>query len=255
MRVSKIMIGTIMDFKGLVIFKTIYELKSLNKAATVLRFRQSNLTAHLKKMEHECGTSLFLRNYDGVKPTKEGDVFYEFAIRILGEFKELKRHLSNSKPTLLTSELLFMFVLQHDKNRLLSTEIINKKTSEIESELHSQHYDFVITFNKLRNNHYDLIKAHPLKAAMLKKSQINDASQLPILINRDTSCPLRQLSIKQFQESRTLIEIDTLNNILSLVKQGDAVALLPLSLATDELDIADEQVYKMMYYEYRNKSQ
>ncbi|OTQ07807.1 hypothetical protein B6C91_14150, partial [Gilliamella apicola] len=42
-----------MDFKGLHIFKTIYDLKSLNKAAKVLGFTQSNITAHLKKIEHE----------------------------------------------------------------------------------------------------------------------------------------------------------------------------------------------------------
>lgn len=37
-----------MNFKRLQIFRTIYDFKSLNKAAKVLDYTQSNLTAHLK---------------------------------------------------------------------------------------------------------------------------------------------------------------------------------------------------------------
>lgn len=36
-----------MNFKGLLIFKTVYDVKSLNKAAKILGYSQSNLTAHL----------------------------------------------------------------------------------------------------------------------------------------------------------------------------------------------------------------
>lgn len=50
-----------MDFKGLLIFKTVYDVKSLNKAAKILGYSQSNLTAHLKKMEHELRATLWWR--------------------------------------------------------------------------------------------------------------------------------------------------------------------------------------------------
>ena len=61
-----------MDFKGLHIFKTIYDLKSLNKAAKALSYTQSNITAHLKKIEHELRATLFIRGFDGVRPTEKG---------------------------------------------------------------------------------------------------------------------------------------------------------------------------------------
>ena len=61
-----------MDFKELLIFKTVYDVKSLNKAAKILGYSQSNLTAHLKKMEHELRATLFIRSFDGMKPTAQG---------------------------------------------------------------------------------------------------------------------------------------------------------------------------------------
>ena len=46
-----------MNFNDLNIYKTIYETKSINKAAKELGYAQSNLTARLKAIEHELNST------------------------------------------------------------------------------------------------------------------------------------------------------------------------------------------------------
>jgi LysR family transcriptional regulator, cell division regulator len=120
--------------------------------------------------------------------------------------------------------------------------------------LDRHYYDAVVTFNRLKDKNYALVKKHYLAVGMLKSSKAKNTGNFPILINRDISCPLRKLSIQLYQETRILIETDTLNNILSIVKQGDAIALLPLSLAINELTTADEHSHDIIYYEYKNNA-
>jgi LysR family transcriptional regulator, cell division regulator len=120
--------------------------------------------------------------------------------------------------------------------------------------LDRHYYDAVVTFNRLKDKNYALVKKHYLAVGMLKSSKAKNTGNFPILINRDISCPLRKLSIQLYQETRILIETDTLNNILSIVKQGDAIALLPLSLAINELTAADEHSHDIIYYEYKNNA-
>ena len=64
-----------MNFNDLKIFIDIYETGSLNQSAVNLGYAQSNLTARLKNLESEQATLFFIRKYNGIVPTKNGDKF------------------------------------------------------------------------------------------------------------------------------------------------------------------------------------
>ncbi|OTQ30477.1 LysR family transcriptional regulator [Gilliamella apicola] len=241
-----------MDFKGLHIFKTIYDLKSLNKAAKVLGFTQSNITAHLKKIEHELRATLFIRGFDGVKPTEKGQQFYQFTLQTLAQFSQLKQSFQG-KLTLLISELLFQFlVIETKKYCLESTEIIIKRTSDISNAIHHDYYDEVMTFEKFKHPDYLLTKTENLPIAFLQSQSIETPDLLPIFINNDEHCPLRAKTLALNYPSENLITVDSLSQILNLVEKGQGIALLPIFLMKDKFKTINNHCDFVKYYGYQH---
>ena len=241
-----------MDFKGLHIFKTIYDLKSLNKAAKVLGFTQSNITAHLKKIEHELRATLFIRGFDGVKPTEKGQQFYQFTLQTLAQFSQLKQSFQG-KLTLLISELLFQFlVIETKKYCLESTEIIIKRTSDISNAIHHDYYDEVMTFEKFKHPDYLLTKTENLPIAFLQSQSIETSDLLPIFINNDEHCPLRAKTLALDYPSENLITVDSLSQILNLVEKGQGIALLPIFLMKDKFKTINNHCDFVKYYGYQH---
>jgi len=77
-----------MDSRALHIFRIVAETGSLSAAARELNTVQSNVTAHLKRLEQGLGTPLFYRRPRGVEPTPAGEVLLGYARRVahlLGE--------------------------------------------------------------------------------------------------------------------------------------------------------------------------
>lgn len=241
-----------MDFKGLHIFKTIYDLKSLNKAAKVLGFTQSNITAHLKKIEHELRATLFIRGFDGVKPTEKGQQFYQFTLQTLAQFSQLKQSFQG-KLTLLISELLFQFLVTEMKKYCLeSTEIIIKRTSDISNAIHHHYYDEVITFEKFKHPDYLLTKTENLPIAFLQSQSIETSDLLPIFIKNDEHCPLRAKTFALDYPSENLITVDSLSQILNLVKKGQGIALLSIFLMKDKFKTINNHCDFIKYYGYQH---
>ena len=80
-------------------------------------------------------------------------------------------------------------------------------------------------------------------------------TKLPLLINKDELCPIRQLSLKYKNTSRQIIEIDSLASIINLVELGKGIALLP-SIFENKRNLLrlTPEIYKINYYSYNNIS-
>ena len=63
---------------------------SISKAAKELYVAQPNLSKAIKHLEREFGISIFERSSKGVKATREGQKFLEYAKRIIYEIEEMK---------------------------------------------------------------------------------------------------------------------------------------------------------------------
>ncbi|MCX8665824.1 MULTISPECIES: LysR family transcriptional regulator [unclassified Gilliamella] len=242
-----------MDFKGLLIFRTIYDLKSLNKAAKALNCTQSNLTAHLKKIEYELQATLFIRGFDGVKPTQEGQQFYHFTLQTLAKYSQLKKSFKGKRNTLLISELLFQFiVIETTKYCIDSTEIVIKRTSDILNQIQHHCYDEVITFEKVKHPDYLLTNTENLAIAFLQSQSIVTPERLPILINNDEHCPLRVKTLTLGYPSEKIITVDSLSQLLNLVERGKGIALLPIFLKKDKLKAINNYCDCIEYYCYQH---
>lgn len=68
-----------MDFKQLVTFIEVANLKSFSKASDKIYLTQPTVTNHIQKLEEELGVCLFNRNGREVTLTQPGTIFYNYA--------------------------------------------------------------------------------------------------------------------------------------------------------------------------------
>lgn len=108
-------------------FVAVIDNGSINKAADQLFVTQPALSRMLKALEEEMGNQLLLRKSQGVVPTKEGKMLYNYAQSILSEVRNLDRiKNSNDIFTELTVSVYSMFIREQlfidFKNRCASDD-------------------------------------------------------------------------------------------------------------------------------------
>ncbi|KIQ60785.1 MULTISPECIES: LysR family transcriptional regulator [Pseudomonas] len=80
-----------MELSQLRMLKTVCDTGSIARAAEVLHCVPSNITARLKSLERELGTALFFREGRGLRISPAGEVFLDYAKKILS-LTEQARH-------------------------------------------------------------------------------------------------------------------------------------------------------------------
>ncbi|MGO0058854.1 LysR family transcriptional regulator [Brevibacillus fluminis] len=80
-----------MELNDLTVFQRVAFHGSVSKAAEELNYVQSNVTARIKHLETELGTSLFYRHRRGMTLTAEGKKLIEYAAKVMASVEELKR--------------------------------------------------------------------------------------------------------------------------------------------------------------------
>ena len=246
-----------MNFNDMSIFVTIYETRSINKSSKILQYAQSNLSARLKVLETELDTKLFYRKYNGLIPTESGDLFYQFCKETSNNLEKLKKKCETSKISILISELLF----NHDINNsqtidLDKSEINIQKTSDIPIIAHQEEFDKIFCFQKIENlKHYDETIGH-IESVYVCSSIIRTSEEMPIFVNKDENCPFRKQSLMTFAHLKSVVEIDSFENIISLVENGKGIALLPNWLnKRAKIKPYDQDIVLIPFYQYEKKSQ
>ena len=135
----------------------------------------------------------------------------------------------------------------NDKN----ISIVSSKN--IEKSIEINHYDKVISFTKLNKPMFSLNNISSINV-MFYINTLSDA-KVPLLVNKDELCPIRQLSLKYINTSRQIIEIDSLASIINLVELGKGIALLP-SIFENKRNLLrlTPEIYRIKYYSYNNIS-
>lgn len=246
-----------MNFNDMSIFVTIYETRSINKSSKILQYAQSNLSARLKVLETELDTKLFYRKYNGLVPTKSGDLFYQFCKETSNNLEKLKKKCEISKISILISELLF----NHDINNsqtidLDKSEINIQKTSDIPTIAHQEDFDKIFCFQKIENlKHYDETIGH-IESVYACSSNIKATEEMPIFVNKDKNCPFRKQSLMKFAHLKSVVEIDSFENIISLVENGKGIALLPKWLnKRAKIKPYVQDIVLIPFYQYEKKNQ
>lgn len=72
-----------MEVKDLRFFVAVYEARNFAQASAALHTVQSNVSAHIRKLEEFLGAALFERHRRGAVPTERGDRLYRYAKRVI----------------------------------------------------------------------------------------------------------------------------------------------------------------------------
>ena len=243
----------ILNFNDLIIFKNVYEEKSINKAAIKLMYAQSNISQRISKIEEELGVNLLLRTNKGIDTTEFGEDFYIYCKKVLKDTNFIKNRFKNKNTSILCSELLFNYLSENEEISINDKNISIVSSKNIEKSIEMNHYDKVISFTKLNKPMFSLNNISSIDVIFY----INTLSdtKLPLLINKDELCPIRQLSLKYINTSRQIIEIDSLASIINLVELGKGIALLP-SIFENKRNLLrlTPEIYRIKYYSYNNIS-
>ncbi|HLS24211.1 MAG TPA: LysR family transcriptional regulator [Pseudogracilibacillus sp.] len=86
-----------MNIKDLLIFQTVAQQGSFNRAAQQLSYVQSNITSRIQKLEQLLGTKLFHRHQRGITLTSDGAQLLPYAQQIISLSDEMKSLAQNEE--------------------------------------------------------------------------------------------------------------------------------------------------------------
>ncbi|MGX4585774.1 LysR family transcriptional regulator [Paenibacillus chitinolyticus] len=247
-----------MELSDLKVFLTIAEEGNISGAAKRLDYVQSNVTARIRKLEAELGVLLFHRHPKGVTLTEKGIVFSEYAHTIVNLSAEaVKTVQETSYPSgplaigvvdTVTCHN-FMSSLAEYQNRYpdVSLSIWTGNSSDLFTKVLNHQLDGAFITGDLKSPHLvaENIQNEELK---LITGQLSD--EYPDLAKTrwavsPKGCPFRG-ALEEWLRNEgiplvNMIEISSLETIVSSVQTGLAATLLPASVLTGEC--ADLGIY------------
>ncbi|VDG19554.1 hypothetical protein [Lactobacillus apis] [Lactiplantibacillus mudanjiangensis] len=245
-----------MQIHDLEVFQTLYERRSINQTAKVLRYSQSNITARLKALEAELQTPLFIRSYQGLQPTKAGELTYQYTQTVLQATRQLRTQLQAKTKiqTVTISSLLFNYlVVQQRRYSLTNYQFKIASSTAIATATHLDD-PLVITYANFQNDRYLLSSTDWLTTQLL--SSDGEIDKRPYLVNSDQYCPFRQRTLAMATDTDQVLAIDSWESLIELVQQGQGVALLPKYLVAQKqlVPVADSNTIKLPYRTYLLKN-
>ncbi|WP_227936318.1 LysR family transcriptional regulator [Alkalihalobacillus deserti] len=79
------------------IFVTVVEQRHFSRAAKLLNLSQPNVSLHIRNLENELDTTLFIRSPKQVKVTEAGEMLYIRAKKILSLYEEAKQEIASQR--------------------------------------------------------------------------------------------------------------------------------------------------------------
>lgn len=142
-----------MESLELRIFREVAYTKSISKTAENMGYVQSNITAHIKKLEGELNTTLFIRHSKGVTLTKDGEKLLYQAEKIISLLDKTLQSFQNNPKTLkigttqtIAGYLLPKCIIEYQKqfpNVSLSVSTLNQ--DDLDHSLYNGLLDCIIT--------------------------------------------------------------------------------------------------------------
>lgn len=227
----------------------------ISQAAKELNYAQSNVTTRIKKLEQEYEVQLFNRFHKGVVPTAKGEQFIKYAERIhnlLHDLEEDMKDVGEPSGTLKIGivetaassrfmEILNEYQIAHPK---VSISLVNATAPKV-------------LRHKIQSNEIDgaFISGACVKEGLRVEYEMQDTvhiiskrTETPIESLCQVSwvvfpqgCPYREITEmfleKEGLSARNMIEVSTMENLLSCVESGIAYTIMPCSVIHKNPDV------------------
>lgn len=240
--------GCAMELSDLRIFQAIAEESSISGAAKRLDYVQSNVTARLRKLEDELGVLLFYRNGKGITITEHGAILRQYADSIIQLADEAIAVLQDQDTpagtlrigvveTVTCGNFMNLIAAYQTENRDVALRLETGTTFELMDKVKRYELDAALVAGDLSSTDFVLDYLQTDELALLSRREISAPElQVQKWAVSPKGCPFRR-KLEQWlrDEGLTLedyIEISSLETILSSVKEGLTVTILPESVLT-----------------------
>lgn len=228
------------------IFKEVAYAGSVTGAAASLNYVQSNVTAHIKKLEEELGTSLFIRHAKGVTLTEDGEKLLKYADAVLNlldhaasEFrKECFTLKIGATQTLAASRLPGWIAGYQKKYPDVACSAITDRQDNLISFLENGEVDCAFVEPQYMTPHVKSVYSFKEKLSIIAPagSSLDNLCGCPLIVNNIETCPYRKL-LQSWVFARThsipaTVEFDTVEAITNAVALGAGISLLPSIIAS-----------------------
>lgn len=270
------------DLRQLRYFVAIVEQGSFSRAAEVLHVAQPALSLHVRNMENELAAPLLLRTSRGVEPTEAGLTLLRHARIILDQLSiaeeeirdqqndpagEVRLGLPGTISQILAVPLITAVHLRYPKIKLRIAEAMSgfilewMRDGRIDlAVLYGETHDHGIqTERLLEENLYFFGSASRAKTAILGKTiSFAEAIKKPLILpGKDHG--LRELLQHEANDVgcmlNSIVDVDSYNNIKTLVESGMGFSILPENAISSEVaegrlqswDIIEPQINRSIY--------
>lgn len=240
-----------MESLELRIFREVARMKNISRAAENMGYVQSNITAHIKKLENELNTTLLIRHNKGVTLTEDGEKLLGYAEQIislldmtLDTFHRDIRQFRIGATQTIAGYLLPQCLIEY-QNRFpnINLSIITSNQQDMNKRLEQKLLDCVITNDPhVFTNAQCIFTAKEVLSLITPKlcESISQIWQLPIIVNNLKSCPYRKILTDLFLREAMpfkIIELDTVESIINTVAAGGGISLLPQNILQNKLTV------------------
>ncbi|KOY17240.1 LysR family transcriptional regulator [Paenibacillus xylanivorans] len=249
-----------MELSDIDIILTVARSGKISQAAKELNYAQSNVTTRIKKLEQEYQVQLFNRFPKGVVLTSKGEQFVQYATRIRDLLNDLEQDMTD--PGEPSGTLKIGIVETAASSRFM--EILNEYQvtyPEVSISLVNATSPKVLR-KKIQEYVIDgaFISGACVKEGLKVEYEMQDTVHI-ISKRMDVppeslcqvswvvfpkGCPYREITEEYLQEeglsARNIIEVSTMDNLLSCVESGVAFTIMPCSVIhkkPDEFSVYD----------------
>ena len=230
-----------MEINDLMIFLKVAQLGSISKAAEELGYVQPNITGRLKILEGELNTLLFRRTNKGVVLLPSGELLVEYATKIIQTVEEAKEKIQNQHPILrvgATQTISKMYLTPMLLTNQPLFSLYMRTSEELRSLLKVKEVDLVITNQNWQDAGIKKMYSFTEEIGWIGSKTSDFSTCQRILINQSKTCPYREATLnflKKNQTAKQMIELDSLDTMLSMIESGNGMAILPISFCTTNI--------------------
>lgn len=242
-----------LDLKDLYIFKKVAETENISKAAEVLNYVQSNVTARIKRLEEELNTKLFYRHNRGMVLTPEGKRLITYAKEITSKVEELKNIMIDSDQPFgrldigtVETVIKLPFILSNYNKQYEQVDL--SLTSGVTKDLidHVLQYklDGAFVTGNHKSVHPDLIQHSVFEEELVlvtdnTPTNLAEIKQKPLIVFH-SGCGYRAKLMEWLRDEKVIpkkiMEMGTFETILGSVYSGLGVAYIPRSTVQHHIE-------------------
>lgn len=254
-----------MELADLQVIRAIIMEGSISGAAKKLGYVQSNITARVRKLETELGTSLFQRHPKGVSPTEKGLLLNQYATDILqlaGEavmaVKELDYPTGELKIGVVetvSSSQLFIQALSSFQQQYpaVTISLVTGTSLQNYERLVDHQLDGAFFTGELELSKLEVEMSIEDNVVLVTKNDQNQSLSFPTApaatwVVFPKGCPFRAMIEEWVKldrgEKANIIEVSTTETMLNCVRSGIGYTLLPQSALNKDEDICTHSIPK-----------